>query len=287
MSKFLLNLLVQISKALVYSKIKFYSEIIFFLRFRPNRPSPEQPRPLRPQAAVRALSPLGLSSLGVFAKGRLFFEFAQSVNGVSSHVTANGAPPVRSTPFLASVDLKHASPRTSPQLIALRLPASIIATPIKAPYSPALIPPLESPLTPPSAINGVGRKSPAVTHRHFHPEHPRPPIKGEHPPPSFTAPLLASFPLSPRLSSVLTEHRHRRTFTAVARPPRCSPTSGEALDRTPMSSSCFPSGRGELPWTGAPVGRAPVSSSGRRRRPVHGGPESRWSTARGPSSRVF
>jgi hypothetical protein len=38
MSKFLLNLLVQISKALVYSKIKFYSEKNFFRRFRPIRP---------------------------------------------------------------------------------------------------------------------------------------------------------------------------------------------------------------------------------------------------------
>jgi hypothetical protein len=124
MSKFLLNLLVQISKALVYSKIKFYSEIIF--------------------------GPLGLSSLGVFAKRRPFFEFAQSVNGVSSHVAANWAPPVRSTPFLALADPKHTSPRALLQLIAPRLPASIIATPIKAPYSPALIPPLESPLTAPT-----------------------------------------------------------------------------------------------------------------------------------------
>jgi hypothetical protein len=70
----------------------------------------------------------------------------------------------------------------SPQLIGPRLPASITEMPIKAPYSPALIPPLESPLTPPPAINSVGRKSPTVTHRHFHPEQPRPPIKGEHHP---------------------------------------------------------------------------------------------------------
>jgi hypothetical protein len=100
MSKFLLNLLVQISKALVYSKI----QILFgnhFFRFRPIRPSPEQPRPLHPQAAMRVLGPLGplgLSSLGVFAKRCLFFEFAQSINGVSSHVPAKWAPPIRSTP---------------------------------------------------------------------------------------------------------------------------------------------------------------------------------------------
>jgi hypothetical protein len=38
MSKFLLNLLVQISKALVYSKIKFYSEKNFPRHIRPIRP---------------------------------------------------------------------------------------------------------------------------------------------------------------------------------------------------------------------------------------------------------
>jgi hypothetical protein len=38
MSKLLLNYLVQISKAWVYSKIKFYSEKNFFRRFRPIRP---------------------------------------------------------------------------------------------------------------------------------------------------------------------------------------------------------------------------------------------------------
>jgi hypothetical protein len=89
------------------------------------------------------------------------------------------------------------------------------------------------------------------------------------------------------LSSSLTEHRRRRFYTAVARPPRCSSTSGEALDRTPASSSFFLSSRGELSWTRAPVSRAPVSSSSRRRRPVHGGSEPRWSTAREPSSRDY
>jgi hypothetical protein len=44
MSKFLLNLLVQISKVLVYSKIKFYSEKNF-PHFRPNRPSSQPAHP--------------------------------------------------------------------------------------------------------------------------------------------------------------------------------------------------------------------------------------------------
>jgi hypothetical protein len=61
MSKFLLNLLVQISKALVYSKIKFYSEN-FFPHFRPNRPSsqPAHPefRPSSPNGPTGHLLPL-------------------------------------------------------------------------------------------------------------------------------------------------------------------------------------------------------------------------------------
>jgi hypothetical protein len=68
MSKFLLNLLVQISKA-VYSKIQ--------ILFGNNFSSDFGPAPARfaPAAVVRALGPLGLSSIGIFAKRRLFFEF--------------------------------------------------------------------------------------------------------------------------------------------------------------------------------------------------------------------
>jgi hypothetical protein len=113
------------------------------------------------------------------------------------------------------------------------------------------------------------------------------PYKRRAPPPGFTAPLNTSLLFSPRLSITLSEHHHRRFYTAVARPPRRSSTSGEALDQTLASSSSFPCSRGELSWTGAPVGRALVSSSGRRRRPVHSGPEPRWSTAHRPSSRDY
>jgi hypothetical protein len=168
-------------KPLYIQKFKFYSKIIFPL-------IPAQPRAapacFAPQAAVRALGPLGplgLSSLGVFAKRRLFFKFAQSINGVSSlshHFQEGPTHQIHLLPHAGRPESRlH---RASPQLIAPRLLTFIIETPIKAPYSPTLVPPLESPLTPPPAINGVGRKSPAVTHRHFHPEQPCPPIKGEH-----------------------------------------------------------------------------------------------------------
>jgi hypothetical protein len=62
MSKFLLNLLVQISKALVYSKIKFYSEKNFFITFSPSGLS-AQPWPIffSFQPAIFPPFPLGLS----------------------------------------------------------------------------------------------------------------------------------------------------------------------------------------------------------------------------------
>jgi hypothetical protein len=77
MSKFLLNLLLQISKALVNSKTKFLFKKNFSSEFGP--PGPASPVLARsaPQAAVRERSAHpGLRGFSVFAKSRLFFEFA-------------------------------------------------------------------------------------------------------------------------------------------------------------------------------------------------------------------
>jgi hypothetical protein len=195
MSKFLPNHLLQISKALVNSKIHFLFEKNFSSEFGP--PGLASPMLARSalQAAVRARSahPV-LRDLGVFAKSRLFFEFAQPGDDAFflCHHHAGPACQLRRLPRVSRPEARL--PHASPQLIAPRLPASMIATPIKAPYSPALIPPLEAPLMPSPAINGVGRKSPAVTHQHFLPGAPPAPIKGEHHP--RVAPHLspASFP---------------------------------------------------------------------------------------------
>jgi hypothetical protein len=87
-----------------------------------------------------------------------------------------------------------------------------------------------------------------------------PPYKRRAPPPSFTAPLPRFFfPLStPEQPSH--EHRRCRTFTAVARPPRCRPSPGEALaERTVRSSLCYASAD-ELWCTGAAGSRASVSA---------------------------
>jgi hypothetical protein len=56
-----------------------------------------------PQATVHALGPFGLSSLGVFAKGRLFFEFAQSGNdafSLSCHCQVSPARQFRPFPHV-------------------------------------------------------------------------------------------------------------------------------------------------------------------------------------------
>jgi hypothetical protein len=178
MSKFLLNLLLQISKALVNSKIQFYSKRIFSSEFGPASPVLARSAP---QVALRVCSTHpGMCDLGVIAKSRLHFEFAQPGDDAFSLCHCQLGPTCQIHPLPHAGRPRSEIPHASPQLIAPRLPASIISTPIKAPYSPALIPPLESLLTPSPAIKGVSHKFPAVTHRHFFPGAPLAPIKGEH-----------------------------------------------------------------------------------------------------------
>jgi hypothetical protein len=78
MSKFLLNLLVQISKALVYSKIQFLFEKEFSSDFGPSDPAPPALARYAPQATGSLLSPLIPSRVGVFAERRIPFDFAHS-----------------------------------------------------------------------------------------------------------------------------------------------------------------------------------------------------------------
>jgi hypothetical protein len=78
MSKFLLNLLLQISKALVYSKIQFLFKKDFSSDFGPSSLAPPALAHFAPQAAGSPLCPFGPSSFGVFAERRIFFDFAHS-----------------------------------------------------------------------------------------------------------------------------------------------------------------------------------------------------------------
>jgi hypothetical protein len=78
MSKFLLNLLVKISKALVYSKIQFLFENEFSSDFSPSGPAPPALAHYALQAVGSPLGPLGPSRVGVFAERRIPFDFAHS-----------------------------------------------------------------------------------------------------------------------------------------------------------------------------------------------------------------
>jgi hypothetical protein len=84
MSKFLLNLLVQISKSLVYSKIHFLFGKEFSSDFGPSGPASPVLAHFAPQATVSTLNPFGPSSLGVFAKRCISFDFAHSSNNTFS-----------------------------------------------------------------------------------------------------------------------------------------------------------------------------------------------------------
>jgi hypothetical protein len=75
MSKFLLNLLVQISKALLYLKIQFLFEKEFSSDFCPAPPALAH---FAPQAAGSPRNPFSPSSFGVFVERRISFNFAHS-----------------------------------------------------------------------------------------------------------------------------------------------------------------------------------------------------------------
>jgi hypothetical protein len=136
MSKFLLNLLLQISKALVYSKTKFYSENNF-PHFRPNWPSnqPAQPQPFFSFPTGRSPPPslLGLGHLAgpahLTAQSATFFLLPHRSRSHKASPPAGLAPPPRSTPTPPSEEKKwpHQSPFIPPLIGA--------------------IPPLQSPVT--------------------------------------------------------------------------------------------------------------------------------------------
>jgi hypothetical protein len=137
MSKFLLNLLLQISKALVNSKIHFLIQKSFFLAFGPANLAARSasglaspPAAPSPQAEI---VPAGPSSPRV---DRVFMgnTFSRSDHAFPSRpplprLSINRAPPVRFTPFPAPADpgqkIPHAAapptplPRTSdaPELL--------------------------------------------------------------------------------------------------------------------------------------------------------------------------
>jgi hypothetical protein len=147
-SKFLLNLLVQISKAMVYSKIKFYSEKKFFCHFRPIRP----------------FGPAAAHSFFFFPTGRApLFPLGLGLTAGPAGPHAGGASPnchlphrktPQAHPSSAAPPPPPAPPRAAQPYLRCR-PSFYHPTII----SPSLIPPLN--LAP--TFNGVNAINAAVT----------------------------------------------------------------------------------------------------------------------------
>jgi hypothetical protein len=214
MSKFFLNLLLQISKALVNSKIQFLIQKFFFLTFGP--------------ADLAAHSLISLSS----------GPWLSAPSPTSSRPSLPSSPPLPG----------HRAPPSS----APRVPPSH--------YHLAFIfPPLIPLLNPHQSSMALKPLTPALTPPTTPPRCSPDPYKRRAPPPEFTAPLPASLRFSPRSSLPLTEHRHLWFCTAIARPPRCRPSSSEALAELPVLSSLYCAPAGELWCTGVAGGRTLVS----------------------------
>jgi hypothetical protein len=132
MSKFLLNLLVQISKALVDSKIQFLFKKEFSSDFGPSGPAPPVLARFAPQAAGSTLSPFSPGSLGIFAKRCISFDFAHSGNDAFSLSRHCHVGPARQHHPLPHAGQSHSRRRFSslPPAI-LRRPASNIEMPIE------------------------------------------------------------------------------------------------------------------------------------------------------------
>jgi hypothetical protein len=140
MSKFLLNLLLQISKAMVYLKIKLLFRKEFFLTFGPTGPAASRPiRPFGPAAAHLFLFSTGhsppLSPLGL----------CLSAGPARTHgPTGRLLPPP--TPEPSAQAAAAGRPRAAPQLTPTTstgrkiMVASLLHSPIKRRHFPSSIP---------------------------------------------------------------------------------------------------------------------------------------------------
>jgi hypothetical protein len=158
MSKFLLNLLLQISKALVNSKIKFLIQKFFFLTFGPadlaahsalTQPAqwprcPRMPKPPRPPHLARA---------SVASSREYVFPFGSHLPSWPPlpRLSVQRAPTVSSVPHLQPPELTHAITASWPPSAA-QLRASGATEPLPTRLH---FPSLNSPLKPSPIFNGV------------------------------------------------------------------------------------------------------------------------------------
>jgi hypothetical protein len=144
MSKFLLNLLLQISKAFINSKIQFLIQKFFFLISA--RPTLRPTRPLSPASPLAAPSPAGRKRPAGPSSPHVGRVFAGNTFSFSDHafpsrppspsVTATWAPPISVviSPALADPGQRFPHAATAPRL---GCPRAFAALPH---HSPPLIP---------------------------------------------------------------------------------------------------------------------------------------------------
>jgi hypothetical protein len=254
MSKFLLNLLLQISKTLVYSKIKLLFGKDFFLTFGPIGP-----------AASRLL---GLAAAHFFLFSTSHF-LPPLPTGPRPHgPTGRLLPPPAPEPSaqVAAAGRPHAAPRSTPTTSTGRkitAASLLLHSPIKRCHFPSSIPGNQR-----LQSGGIEASS-------------TPAIEGTRPPPPRLRPIKGR--------SALGEDSHTSNTPPLS--PQRAPAAtllsrGSAADETPLHrlsnhdsrviELAYPSFPSPAPWselsgTGAAGGRAPVSSRARQWPTVHGG----------------
>jgi hypothetical protein len=269
MSKFLLNLLLQISKAFVYSKIQILfgnnsSQISAHLAFRPSRgpfffffqpaapPLPTGPQPLgRPSRPARRwrLTRLPSSSRGSASSRAAFTLSSRRLTGGPHLSSLTSGPPELGR---AATTSRRSPRRPAPP----RMPSEPLPP---CHHFPLLNPPLN--LTP--VFNGINAINVAVTP-------PRPPLSGAPLGPykrvMRPSALTARHPLPSKLFRALLHHHDELKpppFVASGVPPLRHPSvTGEHLPSTASTGSFFPSVTSEQRRAPAPARRASV----RRRR---------------------
>jgi hypothetical protein len=202
MFKFFLNLLLQISKALVNSKIQFLIQKFFFLTFGPVDLAAHSAfglacplASLPPQAETASAGPPSR-----LLHGNTFSLLVRAFRAGRLSLVSLSSRPRLSAPSPTS---SHPSSPVPPPLPGHRAPPNSAPRVPPSRYHLAFIfPPLIPLLNPPPSSMALKPLTPAITPPATPPRLSPDPYKRRAPPPKFTAPLPASLRFSPRSSSL-------------------------------------------------------------------------------------
>jgi hypothetical protein len=235
MSKFLLNLLLQIFQALENSKSNFYSKRFISSDFSPlgsaGLPTPPALacRPAQTSPAQIA-SPRGLSAgqpahaFSVFCRSRFPLRFAPSRAGRLPRISLTSGPRMSDSSPTSGRPSSPAPPPIPGHQAPLRSAPRVLSNLYHLAFiSPPLIPLLNLSSSRPSSMS-LRTLIPALTAPATSPRRSPDPYKRRATPPSFTAPLPALNLLSPSCSPSLTERRRHRAL------PRRRPSSSTPLE---------------------------------------------------------